>query len=188
MRGAAPSGPLLVTGGGESNELDRPSIFLAKHAGGRGRGAALGEYGGSSNSGYQWSSRGSSPPHPPFAHPRAVLSPFRIWRGIIGLLSAHPPPSRYGNNCGSRRRDLPRDWETQQAAGGYNFPTHRLKAVTPPCAVLVANPRNHVSGPYRCPELGCTAACLLFGGGRSWRGGRCRQSGGGAAATRRWIF
>ena len=131
---------------------------------------------------------GEQPSAPPFRPSPRGFIPISHLEGHYWPVVCPSPPSRYGNNCGSRRRDLPRDWETKQAAGGYNFPMHRLKAVTPPCAVLVANPRNHVSGPYRCPGLGCTAARLLFGGGRPWRGGRCGQSGGGAAATRRWIF
>ena len=54
-------------------------------------------------------------------------------------------------------------------------------------------------GPRRQPAQSCFWAIsmpwtrqyrrsLVIWRGESWRGGRCGQSGGGAAATRRWIF
>ena len=42
-----------------------------------------------------------SSPHPPFALPRAVLSPFRSWGYIVGLLFAHPPPPGTGTTAGA---------------------------------------------------------------------------------------
>ena len=188
MRYAAPSGPLLVTGGGESNELDRPSISSLSTPGGGGAGQRWGSTEGPQIRDINGPLGGAALLTPLSPIPAWFYPHFAVGYTLLACCLPTHPPSRYGSNSGSRRRDLPRDWETKQAAGGYNFPMHRLKAVTPPCVVLVANPRNHVSGPYRCPGLGCTAARLLFGGGRPWRGGRCGQSGGAAAATRRWIF
>ena len=117
---AAPSGSKSLTSGGESNELTRPSIILAEHAGGRGRRAALVTYGGTLSSRDINGPRGEHicvPSAPPFSpSPRdftAISHSGETYRLVACLF----PPARDGCDCGGGRQSPPR----ARAADVINF-------------------------------------------------------------------
>ena len=145
-RSAAPSGSKSLTSGGESNELTRPSIILAEHAGGRGRRAALVTYGGTLSSRDINGPRGEHicvPSAPPFSPSPRDFTAISHSGETYRLVARQFPPARDGCDCGGGRQSPP---ELVLRTSIIFLGELQCPAAWPHCAL---------SGPRRLPPPSC---------------------------------